>query len=245
MPTYRLDIEYDGTEWHGWQIQPNLPTVQGAIESALQTALRFNVSIVGSGRTDAGVHASGQVAHFHTDLPIDSHRLMASLNGLTPNSIAIRSIAEVQDGFHARFDALSRTYRYRLSTLPVALDAPIRWYVRPEPDFERMNLAANHLIGTHNFSAFCKVISDTENKVCTISEASWRACPDKTGSFDFVIRADRYLHGMVRAIVGTLIEIGQGKRDMDSVPQLIASQDRTQAGFAAPPHGLSLEKVVY
>lgn len=110
---------------------------------------------------------------------------------------------------------------------------------------KRMNEAVQHLKGTYNFSAFCRVVSETENRVCSVTDASWSPCPEKLGNFDFVIRADRYLHGMVRAIVGTLIEVGQGKRDPNSIKELILSQDRTLAGFAAPPHGLSLEKVVY
>jgi len=116
LPTYRLDIEYDGTDWHGWQIQPDDPTVQGAIEIALKTALRQSVSITGSGRTDSGVHASGQVAHFSVEDEVDAHRLLASLNGLVPTSVAIRAVRQVHDDFHARFDARSRKYRYRIAT---------------------------------------------------------------------------------------------------------------------------------
>jgi tRNA pseudouridine38-40 synthase len=245
LPTYRLDIEYDGTDWKGWQIQPDHPTVQGAIEDALGIALRSRVSITGSGRTDSGVHASGQVAHFKFDDPFDPEKLFGSLNGILPRSIAVRSLTEAHDSFHARFDASSRQYRYRISVIPVALDAHIRWFVRPSPDFDMMNRAAEMLLGTHNFSAFCRVISETENRVCSLTEARWSPVPEREGSFDFVIRADRYLHGMVRAIVGTLIEVGHGKRSVDSIPKLIQSEDRTEAGFAAPAMGLTLERVSY
>ncbi len=245
MATYRLDIEYDGTSWHGWQFQPDLPTVQGAIEAAFEVAMRRPTTIVGSGRTDAGVHASGQVAHFCDDGPVDTDILLGALNGILPHTIAVRSLVRTHDSFHARFDAVSRQYRYRITTLPVALDRHNRWFVRPSPDFEEMNRAANLLLGTHNFSAFCRVLSETENRVCELAQAEWLAVPEKEGSFDFVIRADRFLHGMVRSIVGTLIEVGKGKREAGSIPALLVSEDRTQAGFAAPARGLTLERVSY
>ena len=245
MATYRLDIEYDGTEWHGWQFQPDLPTVQGALESAFEVAMRRSTTIIGSGRTDAGVHATGQVAHFCDDEPIDTDRLLSALNGIIPPSVAVRSISQTHDSFHARYDAKKRQYRYRISTQSIALDRHIRWFVRPEPDFDAMNRAAGLLLGSHNYSAFCRVLSETENRVCAVSEAAWIPVPEKEGSFDFVICADRFLHGMVRSIVGTLVEVGKGKRASDTIPALLLSEDRTQAGFAAPAHGLTLEQVWY
>lgn len=245
MPTYRLDIEYLGTDWHGWQIQPSHPTIQGALETALQTALRQPVSITGSGRTDTGVHACGQVAHFQFDQPIDNQRLLASLRGLLPRSIAVRSILRVADGFHARFDARSRQYRYRLGSLPFAIDEAIRWYMRPAPDVDRMNEGAGFLIGKQDFSSFCRTQSETENRICTVETAYWHAVPDKAGALDFVIRADRFLHGMVRAIVGTLVDVGHGKRSPESISTILAATNRVEAGFAAPPHGLMLEQVSY
>ncbi len=245
MPTYRLDIEYDGTDWHGWQIQPDDPTVQGAIEIALNTALRQSVSITGSGRTDSGVHASGQVAHFFVEDEVDAHRLLASLNGLLPTSVAIRDVRQVHDDFHARFDARSRKYSYRIATRYIAIGAPYRWFVRPKPDFDVMNQAAALLLGTQNFSSFCRTASETENRICTISDARWIASPDRMGDVDFIIQADRFLHGMVRAIVGTLLEIGHGKSTAESIKEILAAEDRRAAGFAAPARGLSLEKVEY
>ena len=243
MPTYRLDIEYLGTDWYGWQIQPAHPTVQGAVETALETALRTPVSIVGSGRTDTGVHASGQVAHLVLDTPADPFRLLASVNGLLPSSIAVTSIREVRPGFHARYDAFSRQYRYRIGLRPLAIDHAIRWLVRPAPDLDRMNEAAHFLLGQHDFSSFCRTQSETENRVCTVDLAQWE--PKAEGHADFVIRADRFLHGMVRAIVGTLVEVGHGKRTPEELPGVIAARDRTVAGFAAPPGGLMLEQVRY
>ena len=245
MATYRLNIEYLGTDWHGWQIQPDHPTIQGALETAFHTALRHSVNVVGSGRTDTGVHASGQVAHVQIDGPVDAHRLLGSLRGLLPRSIAVRTVQPVHDSFHARFDARSRQYRYRLGTIPFAIDEAIRWYLRPAPDMARMNEAASLLLGTHDFDSFCRTQSETENRVCTVEHAAWTRDPDQEGKFDFDIRADRFLHGMVRAIVGTLVEIGQGKRECSEIQEILAARDRTHAGPAAPAHGLMLERVAY
>jgi len=245
LATYRLDIEYIGTKWHGWQIQPEDDTVQGAIENALLTALRERVSTTGSGRTDAGVHACGQVAHFNTETEIDVHRLLASLNGLLPDSVAVSSVSRAVDGFHARFDARWRKYRYRLGTIPFAIDASTRWFLRPAPDISRMIRAAERLIGKNDCSSFCRTASETENRVCEIYEAYWNESQERPGNMDFVIRADRFLHGMVRAIVGTLVEIGQGKREIEDIAQILDAKDRQAAGPAAPPHGLMLEKVGY
>ena len=244
VPTYLLDIEYDGTDWHGWQTQPQLKTVQQAIEDALSIALRSPASIVGSGRTDAGVHARGQVAHLKLKDPIDPYRVCGSVNGLLPESIVVRGISEADESFHARYDAVQRRYCYQMTCLPVALDRKFRWHLRPAPDFEAMNLAAEYLIGTHDFTAFCRAKSETHSCVCTLSEASWRA-EGRPGYWTFDLSADRFLHGMVRAIVGTLVEIGQGKRSPDDMADVIASRDRRKAGFAAPARGLILEEVLY
>ncbi len=244
MPVYRMWIEYEGTPFRGWQIQDHQPTVQGALEEALKVALREPVRIIGSGRTDTGVHARGQVAHFHTSQPVDTEKLKRSLNALTPREIAIRHIEPVAEDFHARYDARRRRYHYYISTEPRALDRHMRWFVQPAPDVERMNQAARHLLGTHDFSAFCRTQSETKNRVCTVEVARW--VPEKRpGDWRFEIVADRFLHGMVRAIVGTLIEIGQGKRPEDDILRILASRDRREAGPAAPPHGLVLESVEY
>lgn len=245
VATYRLDIEYIGADWHGWQIQPQQPTIQGAIESAFNTALRQHVNVVGSGRTDTGVHASGQVAHVVIEGEFDSRRVLGSLRGLLPRSIAVRSLRPVHDAFHARFDAQSRQYRYRLGTIPFAIDESIRWYLRPAPDIDQMNEATSLLLGQHDFDSFCRAQSETENRICTVEYAAWTSVPGREGMYDFVIRADRFLHGMVRAIVGTLVEVGHGKRAVADITTILAAHDRTHAGPAAPAHGLMLEKVYY
>ncbi len=244
MPTYRMTIEYDGRDFSGWQIQPNRPTVQQTLEQAASTALRVPIAVVGSGRTDAGVHARGQVAHFNVDAEIAPDNLLASLNGILPHSIAVRSLDRVPDGFHARYDARLRRYHYYVATGFRALDRHVRCRIRSDTDFECMNLAARDLIGKHNFSTFCRTQSETENRICRVDTAHWIRETDD-GDWRFEITADRFLHGMVRSIVGTLLEIGQGKRSSDDLPGIMHREDRRKAGPAVPAFGLVLEYVGY
>ncbi len=241
---YRMLIEYDGTGMQGWQIQPEGKTVQGCLEEALHVALRYRPNVVGSGRTDAGVHARGQVAHFDTPQPIDVFKVRNSLNGLLPGQVAVLALDRVEEQFHARYDARRRSYLYHLSTERHPLSARYRYEVRPEPDFERMNRAAHSLLGCHDCSAFCRVKSETKNRVCTLFEATWEEETYK-GDWVFKITADRFLHGMVRTIVGTLLDVGHGKRPVGDVGAILRSKDRTRAGPAAPAHGLVLEEVAY
>lgn len=241
---YKMYIEYKGTDFHGWQIQPGVPTVQECIEQALATALRHACNITGSGRTDAGVHARGQVAHFNSETDIDLFRLKASLNGLLPDSIGILSLEPAKNEFHARYDAIQRQYHYYITTEKHPLSIHQRTIVRPEPDFELMNTAAENLLGSYNYSAFCKIKSETKNRVCNVLYAEWIK-EAYQGNWYFKIVADRFLHGMVRAITGTLLQVGRGKRPVESIKHVLASEDRTLAGPAAPAHGLVLEKVSY
>ncbi len=248
LPRYRIQVEYDGSAYHGWQRQAGVSTVQEHLEHAATTACRTPVTVVGSGRTDTGVHAIGQVAHF--DLPDDlaltsaMHRLEHSINGILPDDIAVRDLRSAPDNFHARYDARRRCYRYYVSTQWRALDRGRRVQVGASVDFERMNRAANDLQGEHNFSSFCRTQSETENRVCRVYRAHWVA-EERPGDWYFVIEADRFLHGMVRAIVGTLVQIGLRKRDEDSLPEILQARDRRVAGPAAKAKGLVLYEVHY
>lgn len=242
--TLRLLVEYDGSAFAGWQVQAAGRTVQGEIERVLATALRQPVGIVGAGRTDAGVHARGQVAHAVVDDGVDVTRLLASLNGLLPPDVAVRAAEEAPDGFHARFDATARRYRYHVGTRPAAMERHTRVWLRRTPDWEAMNEAATRLVGRYDFSAFCRTRSETKNRTCAVTDARW--LPDgRPDDWRFEIAADRFLHGMVRAIVGTLLDVGRGRRTAASVADVLASADRRAAGAAAPPHGLVLHAVSY
>ncbi len=244
MKRYKLLIEYDGTKLHGWQTQPGVACVQSEIEEALSVLVGERPNVVGSGRTDAGVHARGQVAHFCLPKGVDSWKLRGALNGLLPRSIRIIEVEEVPSDFHARYSAIRRTYEYRVSLQPRALDAGLRWLLKREPNFTAMNEAAERLVGQHDFSAFCRARSETRNRVCEVAEAAWHA-EDREGDWLFRIAANRFLHGMVRTIVGTLMDVGYGKLTPADVDTILASRDRRRAGQAAPAHGLVLQEVTY
>lgn len=245
MPRYRLDVEYDGAKFAGWQIQPGQTTVQGALEQALRVLCRVDVPVVGSGRTDAGVHARGQVAHFDLEAPLPTvYRTTRALNGLVGPYIAVRNLHETHPAFHARYDAIRRVYRYQVATVPMVLERGMRVELRPAPDFSRMNEAAVALLGTHHFGAFCRAKSDTENRVCTLYEAAWHP-EERSGMWYFRVSGNRFLHGMVRALVGTLLQIGRDQRPAEDLVHLLTHPDRTLAGPAAPPQGLILDEVHY
>lgn len=248
LPRYRLLIEYDGAPFSGWQRQPGATTVESALTDALTVVLRQPVSIVGSGRTDAGVHATGQVAHLDLDREADPELLARAANGLLAHrhggSVVVLAAERTTDDFHARYDARRRLYYYRASGEPRALDRHLRWIVAPTPDWELMNEEAQHLLGRHDFNSFCITQSGTRNRVCSIEQARWRP-EERAGDWRFEIAADRFLHGMVRAIVGTLMQVGRGRRQPGTLAQVLEQRDRRAAGPAAPAHGLVLAAVTY
>lgn len=254
---YRLDLSYNGADFCGWQVQPEAPSVQGAVEEALGKLLRSEISVTGAGRTDTGVSAVGYVAHFDTDSQVDCALLCRKLNAILPRSVAVHSVSAVPDDFHARFGATRREYTYYLHRVKDPfLDGSSYFYGYPEVDFDAMNEAAKALLGTHDFSCFEKTGADNKTSVCTIFEAGWhRYSPDPLPSglgesgegeyWYFRVAADRFLRNMVRAIVGTLLEVGRGKRGPDTMAELIASGDRCAAGESVPGHALFLTKVEY
>ncbi|WP_289998661.1 tRNA pseudouridine(38-40) synthase TruA [Algoriphagus sediminis] len=239
---YFLELSYFGSPFHGWQIQENAETVQGHIESALSTFFRSKCSIQGSGRTDTGVHASFQVAHFDSAQTFNKEKLIKGLNGILPREIAIHSIREVKPDAHARFDAIERSYLYRMVFQKSPFLEGQAWYSFAKPDFRIMNLAAQTLLRYEDFEAFSKVNTEVNHFRCQIKAAHWE---QKEGQLLFHITANRFLRGMVRAIVGTLVEIGLGKRSPESMAEIIESKSRAGAGKSAPAHGLFLDRVVY
>ena len=240
---YCIFFSYDGTDYHGWQRQPNAPTVQQKLEEALQMVLRAEVSVVGAGRTDTGVHAAMMAAHFDWHEALDCSHLAFRINGLLPPDIAVREIKPVGDDWHARFSALWRTYHYYIINRKDAFRHRHALRLYFPLDIEQMNAAASLLLTHNDFGCFCKSHSDNKTNLCTVTEAHWSVQED--GSMVFRITANRFLRNMVRAIVGTLIEVGKGKMTIDDFRQVLLSGKRTEAGESVPAKGLFLENIVY
>lgn len=238
-----LDISYDGTDYSGWQRQPKDKSVQETIEKALSTIYQRPVDIVGAGRTDAGVHARQMIAH--VDLPDDTDvkLLTGKLNMLLPGDIAVNNMVHVRDDAHARFDAILRRYRYYVSVSKNPFEKKYCMRMFSMPDVELMNKAAGVLLNVSDFTSFAKLHTDTKTNICHVSVAQWNVLPD--GRLEFVIEADRFLRNMVRAIVGTLLQLGRGKIDMERFVQIIECKDRCSAGDSVPAAGLFLDRVEY
>lgn len=246
---YRMNLAYDGSVFCGWQAQPNARTVQGCIEEAMRSLLREpSLSIVGCGRTDTAVNASYYVAHFDFD-ELDCADLRHRLNSILPKEISIFSIEAVKEDFHARFGALRREYRYYIHTAKDSFKRSYSYLYTYHLDIEAMNRAAGMLVGTNDFSCFEKLGADNKTSICTVFEAGWIEYePEIPGCgryYYFHIAADRFLRNMVRAIVGTMLDVGRGKRSQESIPALLESHSRCAAGESVPGHALFLSKVDY
>lgn len=242
MRNLSLVIEYDGAAYAGWQRQPDRPTVQAALEEAAAAILRERTTVHGAGRTDAGVHARGQVANFRTSSALDPSRIARGLNALLPPDIAVLSCREADPSFHARFDAVARRYSYVISTVPPALDRGRVWHLRAALDPGPMGEAAAAVRGEHDFSSFCRADAAAVNRRCVVTAAGWTGAG---GRLTFSITANRFLHGMVRSLVGTMADVGRGHTTIDAFLRMLASADRRDGGPAAPACGLTLEEVLY
>lgn len=241
---YFVTLCYDGTRYHGWQIQPNGDSVQESLQEALSTLLRESVSVTGAGRTDTGVHARMMVAHFDWEGdPLDGRQLAYKLNRLLPYDIAVSKVELVSDDKHARFSATSRMYRYYIHTVK---DPFLRAYsceIHYPLDFEKMNEAARLLMDYDDFGAFCKSGADVKTTLCNVTNAVW--VQTSTTTWYFEIRANRFLRNMVRAVVGTLIEVGRGRLSFEDFKKVIEGKRRTEAGESMPGNALFLEDIVY
>ena len=244
MPTFKLTLEYDGTNYHGWQVQPNLPTIQGTLETVISRVAQHKANVTGAGRTDAGVHAMGQVAHFATTARLSAEEWQRALNGLLPPDIAVQIVENVPGSFHARYSAKSKLYRYRIFAR-VQRSALSRSKILHYPyplDLDAMEAACRPLVGTHDFTSFQGSPTDNENPVCSIAKLTVDRFGDEV---IFEAEGNRFLKQMVRNIVGTLLEVGRGKLPAGEIAGILAAKDRTKAGPTAPAHGLYLVKVDY
>ena len=243
---YFIKFSYLGTEFHGSQRQPNGITVQETMEQALKMIFREEVPLTFAGRTDAGVHAREMYAHMDVGdeaMRRESERLVFRLNGILPNSIAIHDIVPVTDEAHARFTAKSRTYEYHIVDHKDPFLHDLATRVRPGLDFNAMNEAAKYLIGRQDFASFCRSNSDVKTTICDLTFAHWEV--KENGHAVFTITADRFLRNMVRAVVGTLFEVGRGKMTPEKFAQVISQHTRTAAGDSAPAEGLYLTQIIY
>tara|TARA_B110000879_G_C10958770_1_gene426696 strand:+ start:68 stop:820 length:753 start_codon:yes stop_codon:yes gene_type:complete len=239
---YFISLAYKGTNFHGWQVQPNAVSVQQRINEGLSVLLKEEVMIMGAGRTDTGVHAKQMYAHFDTDKSFDLDVVCYRLNAFLEDSIFIKSIFKVADETHARFHASSRTYEYWLCQQKNPFLTEGAWLMYSNLDFSLMNQAASYISEVNDFSSFAKIHSDVNTHICEVRKAEWVQQGDK---WVFSIEADRFLRNMVRAIVGTLVEVGKKKMTLDEFKSIIKEKNRSSAGTSAPAKGLYLVKIEY
>jgi len=236
-----IEFSYIGANYHGWQEQPNANSVQAEINKALSTILNKNIQVVGAGRTDAGVHAKQMFAHFDYDVHFESKNLIFRLNSFLPNDIAINDVFRVKENINARFDALSRTYQYHIihNKNPFSEKA---YLFQRNLDVKQMNLACKYLEGKQDFTSFSKVNTQTFTNNCHVFFAKWESVNHE---LFFTVKADRFLRNMVRAVVGTLLDVGVGKINPVDISNIIALKDRSKSGVSVPASGLSLVEVEY
>ena len=240
---YFIELAYNGTRFHGWQVQPNAKSVQGLLEHALGTICREKISVTGAGRTDTGVHASYFVAHFESEKEnLDHPDFTYKLNSFIGTDLVIYRITLVSQDTHARFSAISRTYHYYLTQRKDPFAQETSWYFKRALDVNKMNFACAVLFDYSDFTSFSRLHTDVKTNNCKVFYARWS---QKGHQLVFTIKADRFLRNMVRAIVGTMIEIGQGKLSIDEFKKIIEAKDRGAAGASAPAEGLFLANIVY
>jgi tRNA pseudouridine38-40 synthase len=239
---YFIKLAYNGSRYHGWQYQPNASSVQETINKAISTLLNSEISIMGAGRTDTGVHAKIMYAHFDFETPFNKTSLVHKLNSFLPKDIVIYDIIVVEEAAHARFDALKRTYTYQINTFKDPFLQEQSWYFHQELDIDLMNEAAILLFNHIDFQCFSKVNTDVGTFDCRIFEASWKQNHNR---LVFTISANRFLRNMVRSIVGTLVNVGLHKITLDDFNSIIVDKNRDKAGFSVPAHGLYLTEIEY
>jgi len=255
MSRYFIHMAYDGSDYSGWQIQPDKKTVQQVLEHALSTLLKQEIAVTGAGRTDTGVHASCFVAHFDTDLPgkvqakstipfadPSSEKFVFKLNRFLPPDMVVHRIEEVAEEMHARYSAIYRTYQYRISSVKPLYNRNYCHYVFGELDIEAIESCCRRILATSDFTSFAKLHSDVKNNICRVTHATWSKVEE---GYLFKITADRFLRNMVRSLTGTLLDVGLGKLDLEGFRKIVDAKDRGKAGTSAPARGLFLVDIGY
>jgi len=242
MRNIKLVLEYDGTDFYGWQLQPKDRTVQGVLQSSLKQLLRELPTIYASGRTDAGVHALGQVVNFKTENQLTLDSIQNGVNSYLPADVRVLSIEEADEEFHSRYDAVTRTYRYVIAKKMLAVGRQYSWFCKYKLDLGKIRKASEFLIGEHSFEAFAKLNEEEKHYLCNVESVRWQESEE---DFSFTISANRFLHHMIRIIVGTMIDVGRGKLLPGDIRDILSSGDRRRAGSVVAAHGLFLVRVDY